>query len=186
MGLGSILGKIGKAALNIGTGGIAGTIMDIAGSGLGAISQAKAQNRGEKFGGQLDLERLLMDRESQGAGLQSDAWRKLLAAQRVMNPGQRPQLSPYSIKPRVATPAELTGADALTRDVLARLSQPARPLAVDPGLLNAGVMEQIAGYSSPLLKGLSRLPKGKIPTKPGLGSQVYLPPYDIGSGNLNG
>jgi hypothetical protein len=186
MGFLSVLGKIGKGALNIGTGGLAGTIMDIAGTGLGAISQAKATNRGEKLGGQMDLEQLLMARESQGAGLQSDAWRKLLAAQRVVNPGPRPQLSPYSIAPRQATQAELTGADALTRDVLARLSGPQRPLAVDPKLLDPGLMEQIAGYASPVLKTLSRIPRSTIPISYNPGSRAFASPYNIGSGNLNG
>jgi hypothetical protein len=48
MGLMSILGKIGKTALNIGTGGIAGSIMDIAGdvgSTLGKQQQGAASGR---------------------------------------------------------------------------------------------------------------------------------------------
>jgi len=48
MGLMSVLGKIGKAALNIGTGGIAGSIMDMAGdvgSTLGKQQQGAASGR---------------------------------------------------------------------------------------------------------------------------------------------
>jgi hypothetical protein len=48
MGLMSILGKIGKTALNIGTGGIAGSIMDMAGdvgSTLGKQQQGAASGR---------------------------------------------------------------------------------------------------------------------------------------------
>lgn len=159
---------LGKALLNVGTGGIAGAV----GAGLGAISQGSAQNRGTKLGAQMDLERLLMDRDQQyfnntvtreqaGQASASDAWRKLLAAQHVLSPGARPNVTPYGVAPRQATGAELTGADALTQEVLARLTggnpiaaPTMRPIQVDPKLMNAGWLEKLTGYASaPLLFG---------------------------------
>lgn len=175
MGFWSGLGK----ALSIGGSLIPGVgpILGAAGAGLGAISQGQANNRGEKLAGQMDLERLLMDRdeslfgrqlarEQEGRAGSSDAWRKLLSAQRLMNPGSRPQLSPYSVAPRQSSTEELSGADALTREVLARLQGgnpipqvTERPMNVDPSLMDPGVFERIAGYASPALSYLGRQPQ---------------------------
>lgn len=147
------------------------------GAALGAAGQASAQNRGEKFGGQIDLERLLMERESQSQGLRinreqegrasaSDAFRKLLGASRLLSPGTRPQLSPYSQKPRAITAEEQRGASSLIEEVLKRLEggNPIpqvtdRPMSVDPNLLNAGGFEKFAGIASPILAGLSQYKK---------------------------
>lgn len=169
-------GSLGKAALGIGgvagapfTGGLS-LALGAAGSGLGAAAQGRASNRGEKFGGQMDLERLLLQRElanqqmrigreAEGRAGASDAWRKLLAAQYTANPGARPQLAgKYSVAPRQATGLELEGADALTQEVMARLrggnpipQVQERPLEVDRRLLDAGKFEKFAGIASPLL-----------------------------------
>jgi len=161
----SFWGGLGKALLNIGTGGISGAI----GAGLGGLSQGQAQNRGNKFEGQLALQNLLMQRDQQGfqnslmreqegrTGT-SDAWRKLLSAQHMLNPAQMPSLSPYALPQRQASDAERTGADALTQQVLARLqggnpipSFQQSPMTVDPKLLDPGIFERIAGYASPAL-----------------------------------
>jgi hypothetical protein len=165
-GLGKVLGVAGGIAGAPFTGGasLIPSLIGAGGAALGAISQGKAQNRGAEFGGQMDLEQLLMARDQQqfgnslareqeGRAGSSDAWRKLLAAQRVASPGARPQLSPYSMAPRQSTGAELQGADALTQEVLARLqggnpiaAPVQRPMAVDPELLKAGWLEKLAGY----------------------------------------
>lgn len=200
MGFWGTLGKIGGAIGAIGavpfTGGgslaALGPILGAAGAGLGAISQAQASNRGEKFGGQMDLERLLMERDQQffnntlareqdGRAGQSDAFRKLLAASHVSNPGPRPQLSPYSIAPRQASEAELSGADALTQQVLARLqggnpiaAPQMRPTSVDPKLLNPGLFERIAGYASPVLGTLGAMQRPPLVNNSRLSAINYL------------
>lgn len=180
-GLGKVLGVAGGIAGAPFTGGasLIPTIAGAAGAGLGALAQGKAQNRGAEFGGQMDLERLLMDRDQQFFGNQlareqegregsSDAFRKLLASARVLSPGPRPQLSKYSVAPRQVSVAELTGAEALQAEVLKRLqggnpiAMPTmRPSQVDPRLLKPGLFERIAGYASPALGVLSRLPMGR-------------------------
>lgn len=165
MGFWSTLGKIGSIAAPIiaapFTGGASLTslpsILGAAGAGLGAISQGQASNRGEKFGGQMDLERLLMQRELTNNASRKDAYRGLLSAQRTINPAARPQLAgKYSIAPRQATGAELEGADALTREVMARLQGGPTQSTVDPKLLDPGLIERILGYASPVLSGLGR------------------------------
>lgn len=148
-----------------------------AGAGLSAASQSSANNRGEKFSGQIDLEKLLMERdqkaqeqriarEQEGRAGATDAWHKLLATNHLTNPGARPQLSPYSIAPRQPSQMELNGADQLSREVAGRLSggNPIpqvvdRPLSVDPNLLNAGKFENIAGIGGAGLSVLAQLLK---------------------------
>jgi hypothetical protein len=157
---------LGKVALGVGgalaapfTGGasLIPTIAGAAGAGLGAISQGKAQNRGEKFGGQLDLERALLEREMGNMRSGGDAWRRLQSAQRTISPGARPQLSPYSVAPRQATGAELSGADAMTREVMARLQGGPGRAQIDPSLLDPGWFESLAGYASPALSLYGRM-----------------------------
>ncbi len=161
------------------------------GAGLGGASQASANNRGQKFGGQMDLATLLqqrdienarllaqadndftanqISREQEGRAGQQDAWRKLLSAQRVTNPGQMPNVSPYAAPQRQATHAELTGATALSEEVRNRLIN-GNPIAaierrgsgmtfdprtvVDPRLLDAGKGEKITGWLSAFLNGM--------------------------------
>ncbi len=153
---------------NVLTGGIAGAV----GKGLSAASEAKANNRGNKFEGQTDLERLLLLREQQNQAQQiareqegragtTDAYRKLISAQHLLTPGAQPQLAgKYSVAPRVASPTEMSGADALSQQVLARLQGgnpiapvTQHPLAVDPNLLNAGKGESIMGWLGAALGG---------------------------------
>jgi len=139
-----VLKGIGKVGLGFATGGPVGAI----GAGLGAISQGQAHNRGEKFGGQLDMERALIERELMNNQSRKGAWQGLLSAQHTINPGPRPQLSRYSVAPRQAGAAELSGADALTREVSARLQRGPSQAAIDPKLLDPGLMERILGYGS--------------------------------------
>lgn len=145
-----------------------------AGEALGAHSQASAQNRGAAFEGQAILERLLQDRENsrfnqsvareqEGRASGQDAWRRLMAAERTLNPGPRPQLSPYSIAPRQTTDAERTGAEAMRGEVMKRLEggnpiqmPTERPMTVDPSLLRAGRGESTSGWLAPLLTYLER------------------------------
>lgn len=149
------------------------------GAATGAASQAQASNRGTQFGGQLDLMKLLMDRDQQYQDMQiarekegragsGDAFRQLMAAQRVLSPRQGPSISGYTrAQP---TDAARQGADALTREVMARL-EGGNPLAqvtnrpvtnndagfrVDPNLLKAGKMESLLGLLSPALSFLGR------------------------------
>jgi hypothetical protein len=167
MGLGGFFKGLGKAGLGFLTGGPMGAIS----AGLGAIAEGKAHNRGEKLSGQMDLARLLMDREAdfqgqsiareqEGRAGGMDAFRRLLMAQRTLNPGARPQLSPYSVAPRVAGMDERAGAEGMSREVLARLlggnpleAVKRTELGVDPKLLNPGKLEQILGYAAPILSG---------------------------------
>lgn len=166
---GGLLGGLTKFASN--------PLVQMASKGLGAFAQGQAQNRGAQFGGQLDLEALLMardaqfqnqqiQREQEGRAGSSDAIRKLIAMQHLTNPGARPQLSPYSVAPRQATGMERQGADALTQEVMARLmggnpipQVQQRPLSVDPNLLRSGWLEQIAGIASPALGVLGAMGK---------------------------
>jgi hypothetical protein len=149
------------------------------GAALGAASDAKAKNRGEKFGGQLDLEHLLMQRDQQNQDMSiareqegrsgaTDAYRKLLATSHVLNPSAKPQLAgPYAVAPRQASDAEVSGAGALQGEVMKRL-QGGNPIApvlprpvtandaafrVDPKLLDASTGESIMGWLGALLRG---------------------------------
>ncbi len=184
--LGKVLGTVGGVAAAPFTGGasLIPTIAGVAGAGLGAISSAKANNRGEKFGGQLDIEQLLMQRDQQyqqqqiareqeGRAGQSDAWRKLLSAQHTISPAAHTSLSPYSVAPRAPTGAETSGADALTQQVLARLQggNPISPVTqrtpqIDPKLLNAGAGENITGWLSALLPAAGMMASRKKPGVP--------------------
>ncbi len=154
MGFWSTLGKIGLgvggavAAPFTGGASLIPTLIGAGGAAAGAISQGQANNRGEKFGGQLDMERALIERELMSNQSRQGAWRGLQSAQHVINPGPRPQLSKYSVAPRQAGPAELSGADALTREVSARLQRGPSQAAIDPKLLDPGIMERILGYGS--------------------------------------
>ena len=183
------LGAAGAAAAVPFTGGASlatlPAILGMAGAGLAAATSGAAKNRGEKFGGQVDLERLLMERDQQyqtqqiqreqeGRAGQSNAWRALLAAQHTMAPGARPQLSPYSLAPRQATGPELSGADALTQQMLARLrgGNPItpvtqRPVGVDAKLLNPGKLERLGGIAGPAASILSFLAKARGGNSPG-------------------
>lgn len=192
-GLGKVLGVAGAglAAPFTGGGSLAalGPLLGAGGalaSGLGAKSQADANNRGEKFSGQLDLERLLMDRDKQAQDLaisreqegrtgQTDAFRKLLSSQHILTPATQTHLSPYSAPSRVATDAERTSADALTRQMLARIQggNPIAPVAprapaIDPRLLNAGTGESITGWLSALLPALGQFKKPTPPIMSGI------------------
>ena len=65
---------------------------------------------------------------------------------------------PYSVAPRQATETERGGAEALTREVMARLqggnpiaAPTERPMTVDPRLLKAGRAEKTLGWLAPAL-----------------------------------
>lgn len=178
MGFLSLLGKIGAVGAAPFTGGAslaALPAIDAISAGLGGAAQGMASNRGAKFQGQLDLERLLMDRDQQafnnsiareqeGRAGSSDAFRKLMASGRVLNPAARPNVSPYAAPPRMASDAERSGASALQAEVLARLQGgnpigafQQRPVNIDPKLLNPGILERIFGIASPVLSGYSAI-----------------------------
>lgn len=172
--LGAALGGLGIGGA---TGGALASGLGAASAGLGALSGAQANNRGEKFGGQLDLERLLMERDQQfqnqqiarqqeGRAGASDAWRKLLSASHALSPGSRPHLSPYSVTPRAITNEEARGGGSLIEEVLKRLEGgnplpqvTQRPMNVDPKLLDAGMLEKLSGIASPALGIWSQLAK---------------------------
>lgn len=153
MGLGSILGKIGKGVLNVATGGISGSLADILGAGgaaAGSMANAAASNRDAQYSGQMDLAQILAQRdielqrlraqsdndftsnqiarETSGAATRGDAWRKLLSAQHTANPSALPMVSKYQAPQRMPSDAEKQGADALSSEVLARL-QGGNPIA---------------------------------------------------------
>ncbi len=193
------LGKLGAGIAAPFTGGAslaAIPVIDAIGAGLGGASQASANNRGQRFNGQMDLAALLMARDRSMADLNAqadndffdqtvrreqenrtgrdDAWKKLLSAQRVTNPGARPQLSPYSTAPRQATHAETTAATALSEEARNRLLT-GNPMpevtrrtvsigdprdTVDARNLNAGRGEQLSGWLSALLSGYSNSGRG--------------------------
>lgn len=193
MGWLSTLGKIGLGVGSIAaTPFTAGTslawlpaAMGAGGAALSGMGKDAAANRGAAFDGQSELARLMLareqleaqsdrdvfdqgiQREQEGRTGREDAWRKLLASQRTLSPGARPQLSPYSIAPRQATEMERGGAEALSAEVLQRL-QGGNPIQaptrrapipmpqIDPRLLKAGGLEQTAGWLGPLLGYLGR------------------------------
>ena len=168
MGFWSTVGKIAKVAAPVVaapfTGGASlAALPGVIGAGLGEISQSTAHNRGEKFGGQLDLERALIEREFMNNQSRKSAWSGLKSAQHTINPGARPQLSPYSVAPRQSTGAELQGADALTQEVMARLQGGPGRTNVDTSLLDPGIWERITGYGSAGLSGLNALRQSQQP-----------------------
>lgn len=198
MGWGSILKKVGGAALDIGSsfvpgGSLAKNALKIglgaAGAGLSANSSQAANNRGVQYGGQMDLAQMLMlrdqarignegsadrdvfdqgiRREEEGRAGRQDAFKALMQAERVTNPGARPQVAgKYSVAPRVASDAERTGAAAMSNEVMARL-QGGNPIAaptrrdtsfqydpmttIDARLLQAGGMEKAGNWLGPML-----------------------------------
>ncbi len=184
MGFLGILKGIGKG---IGMASGLGAI----GSGMSASSQQAANNRGAKFAGQMDLATLLAQRDIENARLaaqadndfvtntikreqegrdgRSAAWKGLLSAQRMINPGAMPNVSPYAAAQRQATGAERQGADALTAEVMARLAG-GNPMAqverrapglqfdptgmVDLNLLNAGKGERAGNWLGAIFSGV--------------------------------
>lgn len=198
MGFWSTLGKIGGAAGSIAaipfSGGLSMAalpgILGAGGAALGAIGQSQAQNRDAKLGAQSDLEQLLLQRaqidaqsdrdyfdqgirrEQEGRASGTDAYRKLLAAQRTLSPGERPNVSPYAAPRRQPTDMERQGADAMTAEVMARLQggnpiqaptlrAPLPPSAMDPRLMQPGKLESISGWLAPILGAA-----GQIKAKP--------------------
>jgi hypothetical protein len=143
-------------------------ILGAFGAGSGAYSQGQAQNRGTQLDAQMEMERLLQDRERQAFNEQilaersnresgQDAWRRLIAAQHMKSPGPQPMLTPYSVAPRARTGAELQGADAMTQEVMKRLQgggtitpTPSRAPNIDMGLTKPGIMEKILGIGAPV------------------------------------
>lgn len=199
MGIWSTLGKLGAIGAAPFTGGASLSALpaiDAIGAGLGAASQGMASNRGAQFQGQMELDRLLMDRDQQLFGNQlaaaqegrtsaSDALAKLFATGRVLNPGARPQLSPYSVAPRMASDAERQGASALQAEVLARLqggnpiSAPEqRPLNVDPKLLKSGLLERIFGIAGAGATVYGAASRPRIPSRQ-IAGVPYTPPRSM-------
>lgn len=149
--------------------GIAG----LGGQAIGAMGETAAQNRGSQFAGQLDLERILMDRdtdflrnsiarEAEGRAGSSDAWRKVLAGNYVTNRPQMPSVSPYAAPQRDLSSLQ-PAASALQAEAMKRLQGgnpiapvTQRPLSVDPSLLQAGGYERAANVLAPILSILGR------------------------------
>lgn len=175
------VGKFALGALGVGGGAdenkIASTVAQIlggAGAGLAGMGQDAAANRGAQFEGQAMLDAIQtsrdrdywdqsLQREQDGRASQSDAWRKLLHAQRISNPVARPNVSPYQAAQRMPTDMERSGADAMSQEVMARLSGGSslpvperRPVTVDPNLLKAGGLEKTSGWLAPILSFLGR------------------------------
>ena len=197
MGFWSKLGSIGASigsALIPGGGLVKDAIkagIGAGGAALGAASSSSANNRGEKFAGQMDLERLLMERDQQfqdqqinraqeGRAGQSDAWRKLLSASHMMSPGSRPQLSPYSVKPRAISTQETRGGGALIEEALKRLEGgnpmapvTQRPMSVDPRLLDSSGFEKWGGLLGAGLTGVGSM---MTPGQPSLGTPSKVVP----------
>lgn len=159
MGLGSILGKIGNIGLDFGAslipgGSVAKNLLKAglgaAGSAVGSMANASAQNRDAQFSGQMDLATMLAQRDAQlqqlrasadndytsnqiaretsGTQTRGDAWHKLLSAQHTLSPSAMPNVSPYAAPQRQPTGAEQQGAGAMTDEVMARL-QGGNPIA---------------------------------------------------------
>lgn len=192
-GLGKALGVAGSVIGAPFTGGASlgalPTILSAGGKAAGALAQGQAANRGTQYEGQLDLERLLMDRDRQyqdqqiqreqaGRTSETDTLRKLLSAQHVGNPAAMTQLSPYSVAPRQATDVERSTADDLTQQLMARLQAgnpiapvSQRPLSVDPRLLKPGTGESLSGWLGALLPGAGAVLGGMRP-KPGIYSGI--------------
>jgi len=178
------LGAAGAAKAGLGFLGRNSDLLGGAGQALGVYSQGQANNRRDEYGAQygqaqlgLQRERLESQRDSdyqsqsiareqEGRASGTDAWRKLLSAQHTLSPGARPQLSPYSVAPRVATEAERTGASAMSEEVMKRIQsgnqapavtrRPGLPtdMGLDPTLLRPSVMERTTGWLSPILQGV--------------------------------
>lgn len=144
-------------------------VLGAAGKAIGAAAERKAKNRAAKFEGQTELERLLLERdreyfnqtlarEQEGRLSGSDAWRKLIASQRLLEPGPRPQISPYAAAPRTLTPADYQGLTSMTNEALVRTQGgnpiapiTPRPSVVDPRLLDPGKFERVAAWLAPIL-----------------------------------
>lgn len=166
-------------------------IFQAAGAGLNAGSNAAAANRGTKLAGQFDLGTLLANRdqagitnnlnadnsytsnqiarEASGVSTRDDAWRKLQSAQHALSPSVMPKVSPYAVAKAPPTEATQQGANALTQEVMARLTggnavAPVQrtdtafkydPMStIDPRLLDAGKGEKISGILGSILSAL--------------------------------
>lgn len=208
MGFWSTLGTIGGAIAAPFTGGasLIPSLIGAGAAGLAGAASSSANNRGEKFGGQNELQQLLMardqqafnnsiSREQEGRAQSSDALKKLLSTSHTLNPGGYTHLSPYSVAPRQASDAEMTGAQALQAEALKRIQggnsiQPFQqsPLVVDPNLLNASGFEKFAGIAAPAMGVWSALAQQKPPLPSTRIDPRYAMygPANIGSGNLNG
>ena len=168
----SVLGKIGGSLL----GGI--------GAGAGGGAKDAATNRDAKVSAQMDLMKLLLDRDKgyqdqqvqyqqEGRAGTSDAWKKLLAAEHLGTPGARPMVSPYGLAGRQPTQDELFGADQMKLAAIKRLqggnpmtAPTLRPVTandagqrVDPNLLNAGGWEKAGKILGPFLTFLGQQKK---------------------------
>lgn len=213
-GLGGFFGGIlggAKKGLGwlFGNSGGAGTARDILGGAGGAaasIAQTQAANRANQLyaqylraglGTQREQEETTRDknfwdqqvqRESEGRASGTDAWNKLLATQHTLSPGPRPQLSPYSVKPREATDTERSGAQALSAEVMRRLEggnplpMPTRRADISPDvgmdmdLASAGGVEQTLGWLAPIFGAFRPPPTANMPPTPNTPSTSTTPP----------
>jgi hypothetical protein len=207
-GVGKAASAVGSAA-SAATGGGAGAgaggglggwagLADIAGKGLGAISQAQASNRGARAAGQLDYDQnviaaereynsALNDRQREDRDERGDAWRRLQQAEYVLNrqagtaPGYLADTPYYKTGTKATTEGERQGAEGLKREVMLRLMEGSQlpdvqRAAITPRdefnkNLKPSAWETIAGYAQPVLQGLEQLP-GR-----GRGPMTELPDY---------
>jgi len=150
-----------------------GSIAGAAGSALGGMSDAKAKNRDAELSAQHQIANQLLMRdknyndaslayEKEGREGQGQAMARLLATQRRASPSAMPNVSPYAAAPRQRTEMETGADDLLAQQMMLRL-QGGNPLPkpqltdlqIDRGLMKPGTGENLTGWLSAGLGGLS-------------------------------
>jgi hypothetical protein len=174
MGVLGFLGKVGKGALGLATGGLSNVAFDAIGGGLGKASQAQASNRGTKAELMLDqnsaLERELIARQQEKRSARDNAYTNAIRGSMAYN--WKPTEGPPGINVvrfgggAIGNPQARAAGDELLKQSMNRLTQP--DLTVDGGgsmptyrnlaqdrefqqTLNPGIMERIFGVGSALL-----------------------------------
>lgn len=153
MGFLSTIGKIGKGALGIATGGISSTIFDAIGAGASAGSQASASNRGTTLQALMDQDRMrLMAGQDQRAG-ESDTLRKLAQTAYLRSGGAHygPTSTPagmlptFDFGPRPASPEQMTAAGSLEQELLKRQARGPMQLSDYTKQMKPGFFEKFGG-----------------------------------------
>ena len=175
-----------------------GNIMDLAGAGLGARSSAQASNRGTALEAQTDIAQQLALRdkyyndallayEKEGREGGAQAMRQLLTSQRMNNPAERPNVSPYAAPQRQATDIERQANDLMAQQMMARL-QGGNPLPrpektdlqIDRSLMKPSTSENVTGWLSALMpvggRVLAPRPQPPIMTQSGLWQETQAKP----------
>jgi hypothetical protein len=142
------LGKLGKAALNIGTGGIGGSIIDAIGAGSSAASQASAQNRGARLQALMDQDQMRMAASRDNRESERDILKKLAQSAYLSSGGANFKPSTeytYSFAPRAASKTQMDAAGLLEAELMKRLQAGPMKLSNYSKEMRPGFWERFGG-----------------------------------------